>query len=207
MSSIISTRGLEFNSMIKYPDIDIAAEETVFISGPSGCGKSTLLKLFNNTYTPSAGRILFKGTDINEYNAVGLRKKILLAGQNPYLFKGSIRDNFREFYECINTAAPPNIDEYLKMCCVEFSSDELCDSMSGGERQRVFLSIALSMRPSVFMLDEPTSALDAALSGQVIGNIISHCRREQITLIIVSHDGRLKEQYADRVIDLAGCKL
>ena len=61
-------------------------------------------------------------------------------------------------------------------------------AMSGGEKQRVYIAIYLSFRPEIIMLDEPTSALDSRNTIDVIENIISFCRGNSSTVIIVSHE-------------------
>lgn len=208
MSIILSSEKLEFKSMIAYPDLSVERGSVTFISGPSGCGKSTLLRLLNATYTPSRGSIYFNGMDMEDFEAVSLRRKIILAGQNAYLFKGSIEENFRIFHEYNESlmTAGAAMKEYLKRCCLDFDLNASCDVMSGGEKQRVFLAIALSLHPEVLLLDEPTSALDINSADQVMRNIIDWCRQNDTTLILVSHDKGLQDRYAEAVIRLEGSR-
>lgn len=204
MAIILSTKGLEFESIIAYPDLLVEKGSINFISGPSGCGKSTLLRLFNATYTPSCGNIFFNGTNIDNLEAVSLRRKILLAGQAIYLFRGSIEDNFRIYHAYNESAMPPEseLKEYMNICCLDLSLNSPCDVMSGGEKQRVFLAVALSLHPEILLLDEPTSALDMTSAYHVIKNIIDCCRQNFTTLIVVSHDKGLQDRYAEAVIEL-----
>lgn len=200
----LSTKDLTFNSIITYPDVSIEKGSVTFISGPSGCGKSTLLRLFNVTYTPSHGSIFFDGINMEELEAVSLRRKIVLAGQLVYLFKGSIDDNFRIFHEYHESILPSEseLNEYLKICCLEIPLRASCDVMSGGEKQRIFLAIALSLNPQILLLDEPTSALDRNLADHVIKNIIDWCKHKYVTLVMVSHDRGLQDKYAETIIEL-----
>jgi len=76
--------------------------------------------------------------------------------------------------------------------------------MLGGERQRIYIAICMSLMPKVLMMDEPTSALDEKNSWIVMENIKEFCSRNGITLIVVSHNTRLAEAFADRTITFCG---
>lgn len=92
--------------------------------------------------------------------------------------------------------------KFLALCQVPFTPDDLCDNMSGGEKQRVFLAICLSFLPKVLMLDEPTSALDARTADALMGAVKAHCHTQGVTLLVVSHDPTLAQRYADAQIYL-----
>lgn len=206
MKTMISIKNLKFKDMIEYPDLEISRSEILFLTGRSGCGKSSLLKLLNMTEIQSNGNIYYEGKNIAEMDTLELRKKVLLVPQEVYLFSGSIIDNFNQFYSYIERPflEKRNMEEYLNICRMELSPETSCDSMSGGERQRVFLSIALSLEPEVLMLDEPTSALDQSTSSELMENIVKFCKEKGMTLIVVSHDRNLAEVFSERVIKLDG---
>ncbi len=138
--------------------------QTTFIKGESGSGKSTLLKLFSALESPSDGKIYYNGTDIQDIDTIDLRREVTLVSQAFYLFDGTIRDNFGEFYKFRNqdVIGDDLIWKYLDICMMDHDIDSDTVSMSGGERQRVFIAVCLSFLPKVIMLDEPTSALDSA---------------------------------------------
>jgi putative ABC transport system ATP-binding protein len=92
--------------------------------------------------------------------------------------------------------------KYLKLCHADFRLEESCVRLSGGERQRIYIAICISFLPKVIMMDEPTSALDASTAGKVLGNLKAFCRENGITMIVVSHDEKLSEDYADEVITI-----
>ena len=201
---ILRTSGLCFNEMIHYPDIKIYKNKVTFIVGESGSGKSTLLKLFNGTLTQSKGEIFYCGNNQMEINTIELRKEVCLISQSVFLFDKTIKENFEQFYEYRTLELPPDniLKEYLDICCVHFDLDKDCTTMSGGERQRVYMAIYLSFMPKVLMLDEPTSALDNQNSYDVINNIMSFCKEKSISLIVVSHDNDLTEKFAEERIIL-----
>ncbi len=200
----ISTQNLKFDEFITYPDINISQGITTFISGSSGSGKSTLLRLFNATLSPSEGKIFYKGDDISTLDTITLRRDIMLAGQSVYLFDKDIKGNFEAYYSYRNTPLPADseIKEYLALTGAGFPLDKSVVPMSGGERQRVYLAICASFKPHVLMLDEPTSALDAVNASLVVQNLKS-LYKDNGSLIVVSHDSRLIDGFADTVITLA----
>lgn len=205
MTDILQGIGVSFKSIISYPDIHIATGKTTFIQGPSGCGKSTLLRLFNATVSPDKGALFYEDKPFAELDVLDLRQQVLLVGQNVFLFPGSILENFSQFYSFRERALPPEPDmvAYLRLCCADFPLSAICDTMSGGERQRVYIAICLSFLPKVLMLDEPTSALDNITAGQVVSNLKTFCAAHNMTLLVVSHDLQLATQYADDLITFA----
>jgi len=199
---LFQTENLGYNNIIKYDDVTIPKGKVTFISGESGTGKSTLLKLLNGILTSSSGRIIYEGRDLSEFDTIELRKRVSLVSQDVFLFDTTIEQNFIRFYE-YRDQSPPGTDEmkrFLALCGVPLSLDKDCTTMSGGERQRVYIAIFLSFLPKVIMLDEPTSALDQKNSGIVLENIISFCKKNDMTIIIVSHDQALKDRFAEQNI-------
>lgn len=199
---IFETKNLSFNNMIQYNDIQITEGKVNFIVGKSGTGKSTLLRLFNGTLSPSDGSIFYNGSDNSQIDTITLRKEVLLISQSVHLFDGSIEDNFKEFYRYRDMDAPSQevMEEFLELCCIPFPLGKDCITMSGGEKQRVYIAIYLSFLPKVIMLDEPTSALDKENSNDVIENLITFAKDKGITVIIVSHDPKITEKFAEEVI-------
>lgn len=200
----IETYNLSFRDTIFYPDIQIPAHVVTFVGGPSGCGKSTLFKLINGTVSPSSGYITYKGNDIYKLDKIQLRRNILFASQVPFLFQGSIHHNFMTFHDYHESVCPDSseITNLLHECCLDANLDTVCETMSGGERQRVYLAIALSMKPDVLLLDEPTSALNSDLSVQLLTNLIRHSQDTRMTLVVISHDLSLQTKYAEHIIQL-----
>ncbi|MEG0978862.1 MAG: ATP-binding cassette domain-containing protein [Oscillospiraceae bacterium] len=204
MSTILEAQNVLFKDVISYPHICISSGITTFIQGKSGCGKSTLLKLFNATANPTVGDLFYDGKNIKELDTIKLRQEVLLASQNVFLFCGSVSDNFKQFYNYRNLSeiSDEKIKEYLDICCSDFCPTDICDNMSGGERQRIYIAVCLSLMPKVLMLDEPTSALDDKTSRQLLENVKGFCSDNDITLIAVSHNLELCQEFADDFIVL-----
>lgn len=204
MNYILQAENVSYGNMLSYPPIGLKSKSTTFFSGNSGCGKTTLFKLFNGTVSPDKGQIYYCGRDISQLDTIALRKDILLAGQSAYLFDGTIRDNFAEFYAYRDLPAPADdiMQKFLQLCCADFELNISCTSMSGGEKQRVYLAICISFMPKILMLDEPTSALDTDNAKSLMANLKQFSRENNITPLIISHDKHLIEQFADELVVL-----
>lgn len=204
MYLIHSDSDLCFKNKIRYPEIKIEKEKFTFIVGKSGCGKSTYLKMLNRTVLPDRGSLYYCGKEISSYPVLDYRREMLLVPQEIFLLDSTVRENF-DFY-CNARSAPllsdDEIEKFLRICCADFSPSDNCTKMSGGERQRVFLAIFLSLASKVLLLDEPTAALDGKTSEELLENLRSYCGKAHITVICVSHSERLVELFADNIIRL-----
>lgn len=203
---VIETRSLHFLDFLQYPDMQVPAEKTTFLTGPSGSGKTTLFRLFNGTLSPSGGSILYGGADIAQIDTLRLRREVLLVSQMVYLFPGTIAENFGAYYQ-YRGQTPPGTEEMrrcLDLCLADFSLDTEVQTMSGGERQRIYNALYLSFRPRVLMLDEPTSALDTGQAFEMMENLKTHCAAQGTTLLVISHDPSLVARLADHTISLQG---
>lgn len=188
----------------EYNDFTINKNEIVFIVGKSGSGKSTLLKLINNTLQMKSGSIFYKDTNILNIKPVELRRNIMMTSQENFLFDMTIKENFHEFYKLrdLENLTDDEIVKFLKIADFDVDVNLDVEKLSGGEKQRVFLAIALSMRPAVLLLDEPTSALDSNTAFNMMKNIVDYCKHNDITLVVVSHARNLVDEFADKIIDL-----
>lgn len=188
----------------EYDDFTINKNEIVFVVGKSGSGKSTLLKLINNTLQMKSGSIFYKDTNILNIKPVELRRNIMMTSQENFLFDMTIKENFHEFYKLrdLENLTDDEIVKFLKIADFDVDINLDVEKLSGGEKQRVFLAIALSMRPAVLLLDEPTSALDSNTAFNMMKNIVDYCKHNDITLVVVSHARNLVDEFADKTIDL-----
>lgn len=204
MKPVLSCDRLKFMDILEFPPLAIAPAETTFITGRSGSGKSSLFKLFNGIYCPDEGAVYYQGTDITKLDTLTLRKEVLLVSQGVFLFPGTIRENFAIFYEYRELPLPAeeSMERFLRLCCADFPLAAGCNTMSGGERQRVYLAICLSFLPRVLMLDEPTSALDGETANRLMENLRAFAKETDITLLVISHDPALAEKYGDHILDL-----
>lgn len=204
MNKIYTSSGLTFLESIVYPEIFIAENSFTFIIGRSGCGKSSYLKLLNRSKKYEDGEIFFEGKNILDYDVLSYRRKVVLVPQSVYLINGTILENFEFYYKNRGQELPKleDIKKYLSLCCIDIEVDTICENMSGGERQRVFLAIFISFTDNTLLLDEPTASLDEKTSNEFMKNLKKYCTEKKITVVCVCHNKSLVDKFADNIIDM-----
>lgn len=200
----ITIENVSFKGIIRYPDITLESGKVHVITGESGCGKSTLLRLINNTLSPDTGSITVGGKTVAQWEPLALRQQVSLVAQESFTFPGTIMENFETVHRLRGIPTPEEtvMAEMASLCRVKFPLDHRVENLSGGERHRLFIAMFLMLKPQVLMLDEPTAALDEKNTVQVISNIVQFCRQERITLLIVSHDREIAEQFSENTLEL-----
>jgi tungstate transport system ATP-binding protein len=161
--------------------------------GPSGAGKSTLLRLINFLEPPTAGRIFFKGRELDVRGRVDLKTQrgMTMVFQKPVLFKTSVRENVA--YGLRARGLPKEeinkrVAVLLEKVGLESFAGRRADSLSGGEAQRIALARAIAFDPGVLLLDEPTANLDPH-NIEMFENLILNLNKEKgITVIMVTHN-------------------
>ena len=183
------------------------------VVGPSGSGKSTLVSAMLGLHAPSNGTIVAR-TDEGRWQLgqdVGIQgwlENIGYLSQNPFLFKGSVRDNFtfrvkgRRVDEdrFLSIAERLGLLEVLGSNPLEFELNEGGSNLSGGQQQRLALLRALQLEAPILMLDEATSALDHA-SRDVVFQLLRERADAGGMVIIVTHDRELASM-CDEVLKL-----
>ena len=199
--TILECKDLVFNGLITYPNISIKENQQTFIQGESGIGKSVFLKMINGILNPSQGQILYRGMDIWSYDILKYRQEVLLISQKPYLFPGTIEENFNIYYKYRQKEllTKEKMIFFLKLCCGDFSLDKKTEILSGGEKSRDYMAIFISFNPRIIMLDEPTAALDEKTAELLIKQIFNYFKEMQITSITISHDPKITEKFADTI--------
>ena len=195
-------KNVNYKHLLFFSKITVREGVATFITGKSGAGKSTLFKLLNGSISPSSGIILYKDKPLSTWDTAALRREIILVNQNVFLFDTTIEKNFLEFFAYRRSSPPEKstMCDFLNLCGVDFDLSTSCQTMSAGERQRVFIAICLSFIPKVLLLDEPTSALDYSTANLVFKNIKSHCQKSGTSLLAICHDQSLSERYADDLL-------
>ncbi|WP_245419946.1 peptidase domain-containing ABC transporter [Phyllobacterium salinisoli] len=172
-------------------DIDVAPGECIAIVGPSGCGKTTLLKIMSGLISPTAGKVLVDGHDINGIGLSNYRRMTASVLQADRLFAGTIADNIALFdqeadqhwiEECARMAAIANEIAAMPMQYDSLVGD-MGSTLSGGQKQRLFLARALYRKPRILFLDEATSDLDEANEQKINAAVAAL----NISRVIVAH--------------------
>jgi NitT/TauT family transport system ATP-binding protein len=185
-------------------DISLAISpgEFVAIIGQSGCGKSTLLSLISGIIQPTGGGVFIDGKPVS-----GPDRKVGYMFQQDYLFEWrSILDNAllgAEIQGVNMVSARDRARQLLSSYGLGQFLDHLPRQLSGGMRQRVALARTLTTEPDVVLLDEPFSALDSQTRLALADEITEVLRRENKTVILVTHDIGEAISMADRVVVLS----
>ena len=173
--------------------------------GQSGSGKTTLLHLLAGMRTPSAGRIQVNDTILNEL-APNQKdrfrgKHIGVIFQQPHFVRSlNVLENLRLAQKLAGLAVNRKaIQEILDHLNVGHKINAKTGELSVGEQQRVNIARAMINRPSVLLADEPTSALDDENTEQVIELLTKQAKEVNATLLIVTHDNRLKSVFEKQI--------
>lgn len=221
MSDIIKTEGIKRCFKVAGSDfyalsgIDISIPEgaLTILKGRSGSGKTTLLNIIGCLDKATEGRVIFDGRDISGYSDKQLEKirreelgfifqsvaliPVMSAYQN---IEYSLRlSGYREDWE-------KRVNECLTMVNLSKRSSHMPEELSGGEQQRVAIARAIAHKPKVIFADEPTGELDSVTSLKVITLFKELVAKENITIVMTTHDPKMME-YGDVVYEILDGKI
>lgn len=199
---------LKFKNILDIPRLVIDQPVTCIV-GASGSGKTTLLRHLNRLYTPEEGRILYNGEDLARLDPVEVRRKIVMLGQTPIIYDGTVGENLQIglVFSQKPEAGPAEISAVLESVGLPILREAYCDTLSGGEKQRLCLARVLLMDAEVYLLDEPSAALDRETELFVIGNLAEFVRSRGKKLVIVTHSQAIAELFPEGIVRIGGGKL
>lgn len=209
----IFKRTVGYAEIIKHVSFDIVAGEILAIVGESGCGKSTLARLMMALEAPSNGEIYYRERRIDNLShreQMPIRQAIQLVFQDP---SAALNERFsigRILQEpldihLIGTEAERQQAVKTVLEQVELPYDFIHrypHELSGGQRQRVAIARSIILNPDLLFLDEPLSALDVSLQGQMIELFRKLQKELDLTIVMISHDLGLVEDFSDRTLVL-----
>jgi len=189
-----------------FRDVSFTARtgQKIAILGRSGSGKSTFLKALIGLVVPTSGTLLIGGESLTQHSIWRLRTNIAYVSQEPDLGEGPVYDRIRRPFEYHANTHLTWDHQTLSNCCRRFRLAEQLlykeiDELSGGEKQRIALIIALLLRRPILILDEPVSAVDSDIKTSVKEELL---REPDRTVFFSSHEAALLE-IADVTIDLS----
>ena len=176
--------------------------ELVVILGPSGAGKTTCLNILGGMDIATSGEVIVDGRDISK-----------LKGKDLIKYRRTDIGFVFQFYNLVqNLTVIENVELAVQLCKDHLEPEEVLDKvglserkqnfpsqLSGGEQQRVAIARAIAKNPKILLCDEPTGALDYKTGKQILKLLQDTCRNENVTVIIITHNGALAPM-ADKVI-------
>jgi putative glutamine transport system ATP-binding protein len=197
------------NQVLKNINLTVKEGEKIVVIGPSGSGKSTLIRCMNLLETPTDGSIIVNGVEITKKSAPisKVRQEIAMVFQSFNLYPHmTVLENLTlapmKIQKVSKEEATKSAMKYLKKVGLDNKASAYPAQLSGGQQQRVAIARALNMHPKIMLFDEPTSALDPEMIQEVLDVIIG-LSKENITMVVVTHEMGFARQAADRVIFMA----
>jgi len=191
-------------------DVSFEVQAGMFLAvvGPNGAGKSTLINILAGLLQPQSGAVLLEGVNVRSSRVQDIARRVAVVRQEFIpIFGFSVM-------ETVLMARTPHFgrlgfetkaDRELAMQAleltetVEFAARSL-DSLSAGERQRVFIARGLAQNAPILLLDEPTSFLDLKHQVQIYDLLKSVQLEKSTTIVAITHDLNLAAQYCDRTL-------
>ncbi|NDJ33827.1 MAG: ABC transporter ATP-binding protein [Chloroflexi bacterium] len=204
-------------------NLDIYKGEVLGLVGESGSGKSTLGKALMRLHprsTVQTGHLWFDGDDLMAYSPRQMRRirgeRISMIFQDPMTSLNPIQRIADHITETIKTHRPQTSDEAARARAAELLDvlgitprrlDEYPHQMSGGMRQRIMISLALSLNADLIIADEATTSLDVIVEAQFMSLLKDLCREFNLTILLITHNIGLVAQLSDRVAVMYGGRL
>jgi iron complex transport system ATP-binding protein len=189
-------------------NLALASEEMVALLGPNGTGKTTLLMLASGTLHPQQGRVLLAGHDLRSLPRRTIARRVAVVPQTfatPFAFTvrelvGLGRTPYLSFLSTETARDRQAIEEALEATGATALAGRIFNELSGGEKQRVVLALALAQQPELLLLDEPTTHLDLKYQIGIL-ELAQRLNRERgITILTTMHDLNLAARYFPRLI-------
>ena len=185
--------------------------ETLGLVGESGCGKTTAGRCILQLYKPTAGEVIFEGTDLTKLGARQMRQmrrqmQIIFqdpfSSLNPRMTAGDIIGEPLVVHGLVKNGEEKRekVRELLENVGLHpYMADRFPHEFSGGQRQRIGVARALSVDPKLIVCDEPVSALDVSIQAQVINLLEDLQKQYDLTFLFIAHDLSVVRHISDRV--------
>ncbi|MGH2625030.1 MAG: ABC transporter ATP-binding protein [Anaerolineales bacterium] len=201
--------GRERVHVLRGVSLTLERGEIVTLEGPSGSGKTTLLSILGAILTPSGGRVVVDGTEIDPTRPERLpairRKSVGFVFQQFNLFPALTALENVEFALNVKglngTGARREAEAVLEAVGLGDRMNFLPRDLSGGQKQRIAVARALAGRPPILLADEPTANLDSELGLQILDMFRRLAKQDNRALLIVTHDPKVRG-VADRVVHI-----
>jgi len=207
VNRIFPIPGGEFQALTDI-NVQIPTGALAVLKGRSGSGKTTLMNIIGALDYPTSGKVLIDGEDIVALN--DQKREVLRRTHVGFVFQSvSLIPTMNAFQNVefslrlagIKQGRKERVEECLKMVGLGKRMHHMPAEMSGGEQQRVAIARAIAHRPKILLADEPTAELDSAMAAEVTRLFQEMSKKENITIIMTTHDIGLMDA-GDMIIEL-----
>jgi len=216
--SALGAAGVDFSYyeydglVLRGVSLELGAGELVGLIGPNGSGKTTLLRVLSGLLAPSRGEVCLDGQDMRAFDRRQIARRVAVVPQElamPFAFSARemVMMGRAPHVRPIMGAGPLDrqvVAEKMELTATSPLAERPFSELSGGEKQRVIIAMALAQEPDILLLDEPTVHLDINHQVEILELIKRLNRRENLTVLATMHDLNLAALYFDRLILLDG---
>ena len=206
---MVKINGLTYNYssevQLRFPDFSLSKGEQALILGQSGCGKTTLLHLLSGLLQPNSGNVDVENENISKMSGARLDNfrgaNIGIVFQTPHFIEAlTVKENLTLTQTLAGKSKDVDkVKTLLADLGVKSKLNAKLNALSVGEKQRISIARALVNSPALILADEPTSALDDENCDAVLKLVREQAKKHNSTLLIVTHDNRLKDQFDKRI--------
>lgn len=202
-----ANKGKVATNIIEHINLVLEPGEVLAIQGPNGSGKSTLMKGLARQLKPSAGTISLDGQNIWNMSIVDFARQVAYVPQSletPHdmtvneLVRLGRNPHQSWWSNQLSKADIATIDSALERCGLTRLGTKKLNELSGGEKQRALIAMALAQEPHFILMDEPTANLDFRYQLEVIA-IIKELKEQKIGIATILHDLNLSARIADQI--------
>ena len=217
---MIKGNGIKFTyeknrSFIENLDVNIEEGKVTTILGPNGSGKSTLLGIICGLNKISGGEVWINDKNIKKLSYKELAKEIATVHQQNSVPEDITveelvaygRTPYKKYYKGNDEEDNKIVEWAIEKTGLQNLRDKAVMSMSGGERQRVFIAMALAQKSNVLFLDEPTTYLDIYHQIEILELVKELNKEYNLTVVMVLHDINQAMKYSDNIIVMKNGKI
>ena len=191
--------------VLKDVNLEVREGEKLVIIGPSGSGKSTTVRCMNFLEEPTSGHVYINGQELTSHNKTKLvRENVSMVFQQFNLYPHlTVLKNLTLAPMKLHHKSKKEAEElayhYLEVVGLTDKAHVYPSTLSGGQQQRIAIARALCAQTKIILFDEPTSALDPETIQEVL-DVMIRLAKENITMVVVTHEMGFARQVADRVV-------
>ncbi|PWJ40908.1 ABC transporter ATP-binding protein [Sediminitomix flava] len=189
-----------------FPDLSLEKGKHLLILGNSGCGKTTFLHLLAGLLSTKEGEVSLDNTNFSSLSGAQMdtfrAQHIGIVFQKPHFLKSlTIKENLETAqFLAKQPTDKARIDALLEKLGISHRKNAKVSELSEGEKQRASIALALINKPSLILADEPTASLDDENTQEVIELLKQRAAEENASLVIVTHDQRLKTEFPTQLV-------